>query len=235
MQGSLITGMSTPHNTRIVYLWQRFSARKATPAELDELFALLATGEYDESSREYLRESLESAPEAAADPVRWQPVLDAILRPAEQTGISAPKRSPLRRIIRASMAAAAVLLLLVCIRLLLKNTDDGKIPATAGAITIPPGGNKAILTLAGGQQVILDSIANGTVAMQGNMQVLKLADGQLSYKQVEGASIVAYNTLTTPRGGQYQVVLPDGTRVWMNAASRLVYPTAFNGNERLVE
>ena len=101
---------------------------------------------------------------------------------------------------------------------------------------ILPGGDKAILTLANGSQIILDSAANGVVAQQGKTEVMKLANGQLVYKGAgDQENDVLYNTMATPRGGQYRLVLPDGSRVWLNAVSSIRFPTAFTGNERKVE
>jgi ferric-dicitrate binding protein FerR (iron transport regulator) len=107
-----------------------------------------------------------------------------------------------------------------------------------------PGGNKAVLTLGNGATIILDSAHTGALAQQGNTQVVKLNNGQLLYnhtaKNGENSltidhSPLTYNTLSTPRGGQYQLVLPDGSTVWLNAASSIRFPTAFTGNERNVE
>lgn len=101
---------------------------------------------------------------------------------------------------------------------------------------IEPGGNKAVLELADGSQLILDNQQNGTIAQQGNMNVIKLNSGQVSYdKKGDPAEEVFYNTLSTPRGGQYQIILPDGSKAWLNASSSLRFPTAFNGKERVVE
>ena len=101
---------------------------------------------------------------------------------------------------------------------------------------ITPGGNKAILTLDDGSTIVLDSATNGTLAQQGNAKVLKTDSGPLTYSIVKGKRAeVLYNTLATPRGGQYQLVLPDGSKVWLNATSSIHYPTAFIGNQRKVE
>ncbi len=98
-----------------------------------------------------------------------------------------------------------------------------------------PGGDKAVLTLADGSTIVLDSAKNGTLAQQGATQVIKLG-GKLAYDPTgTGSKEVVYNTITTPRGGQYQVELPDGSQVWLNAASSLRFPTAFAGKERRVE
>ncbi|SEO23655.1 FecR family protein [Mucilaginibacter sp. OK283] len=105
---------------------------------------------------------------------------------------------------------------------------------------ILPGGNKAILTLANGKQITLTGARNGTLAVQGAVAINKTADGRIVYDSSEKsrsdeAELNTYNTMTTPRGGQYWVVLPDGSRVLLNAASSLTYPTTFSGTERKVE
>ncbi len=95
---------------------------------------------------------------------------------------------------------------------------------------VAPGGNKAILTLANGRQIILDS-AQGNIVQQGSLKVINL-NGRLDY---EGqGNTVEYHTLSTPKGGQYKLVLPDGSDVWLNAASSITFPTAFRGKEREV-
>lgn len=102
---------------------------------------------------------------------------------------------------------------------------------------IPAGTDKAVLTLADGRKIALDSAANGQLARQGNAKVIK-AGGQLKYSNEAGAApgpAVAYNSISTPRGGQYQLVLQDGTKVWLNAATVFRFPAAFTGSERRVE
>ena len=102
---------------------------------------------------------------------------------------------------------------------------------------ILPGTNKATLTLSNGQKISLDDVANGEIAQQAGISITKSGDGQLIYTAVSGdkAIPIAQNTISTPRGGQYQLILPDGTKVYLNAASTLSYPTAFQDKERLVE
>lgn len=103
---------------------------------------------------------------------------------------------------------------------------------------LTPGGNKATLTLADGTAIVLDSAANGLLSNQQGIRVIKLKSGQLSYQNGKGdirSDVPVWNTLSTPRGGQYQLTLPDGTQVWLNAASSIRYPVAFNSQERKVE
>ncbi|MBB5438584.1 ferric-dicitrate binding protein FerR (iron transport regulator) [Pedobacter sp. AK017] len=105
---------------------------------------------------------------------------------------------------------------------------------------IEPAGNKAYLTLSNGKRIALDDATNGNIATQSNVQVSKTADGQLTYRAVEHSSStnlpVAYNTIETPKGGKYEIMLPDGTHVWMNAGSKLKYPVSFASlKERRIE
>lgn len=101
---------------------------------------------------------------------------------------------------------------------------------------VRPGGDRAMLTLADGTTITLDSASNGILSQQGNTKVVKLANGKLVYNTTDDqTSEVMYNTMSTPRGGQYRITLPDGTQVWLNAASSITYPTAFTGAERIVK
>ncbi len=99
---------------------------------------------------------------------------------------------------------------------------------------IPPGKNGAILTLADGTQVVLDSLANGKIATQSGTEVL-LNNNELVYDATAATGDASLNTITTPNGRQYHVTLPDGTEAWLNAASSIEYPVAFKGGERRVK
>jgi transmembrane sensor len=101
---------------------------------------------------------------------------------------------------------------------------------------VDPGRNNATLTLDNGTKIVLDSAANGTLAQQGNANVQKI-NGQISYLQTQETknSNPVYNTVATANGNQYQLVLTDGSKVWLNAASSIRFPATFTGNERKVD
>lgn len=143
-------------------------------------------------------------------------------------------------------AAAAILLFFLTATVYRLTTTDSSsanslAETSAGSVVtdLAPGGNKAILRLADGSAIILDSAADGTLSEQGNIKVEKLSNGLLAYtiggKQLTANDAAFYNTISTPRGGQYQVTLSDGTKVWLNAASSIRFPVFFAGNERRVE
>jgi len=151
---------------------------------------------------------------------------------------------PQRRIHRRWAWSAAAIALAVVIGAALffikgtRSVTSPSVVSTQSPTDRPPGSNKAILTLSGGQQLTLDSAAIGQLAQQTGAEIQKKANGLLEY--VPSATQkkivqVAYNILSTPRGGQYQLRLPDGSEVWLNAASTIRYPTAFTGGDRRVE
>src|SRR5260221_4449839 len=110
-------------------------------------------------------------------------------------------------------------------------------PQLAKAADAQPGSNRAVLTLANGRQINLDSTGNGVIASQGNMKVTKLPDGQLAYNKIaeEKPAPPAFNVLSTPRAGQFSLTLPDGSPAWLNNASSLPYPGSLTADSRKVE
>lgn len=137
------------------------------------------------------------------------------------------------RFLRPRLVAASILLVIatsVAIVVLpgRSSRDSGEAIAHA---EIQPGKKGALLTLADGSRISLDSVQQGVVALQGGVKA-KVDNGQLVYEGRGEAEI--YNTLSTPKGRQFQVTLPDGTQVWLNNASSIRYPMMFTGNDRKV-
>jgi len=136
-------------------------------------------------------------------------------------------------------AAAAVILLAASITIFVIRKDGTKQHTKPIAQVIRPGGNKATLTLSNGTRIVLDDAHNGQIAQQSNVNITKTANNQIVYAATgngsEQAAYTLQNTISTPNGGQYQLVLPDGTRATLNAASSLTYPAEFHGSERVVQ
>jgi len=213
-------------------LLEKYVSNRISDAEMRELFALLEDRRFDKDLEELVLRVMENAP--ATDtykPEEWNPVVDDILK--------ARRVIPMKR--RPSVAgwwwAAAVVLLVLGAGLFYPSNYKTAGPAEAAVAPTPvvPGSEGAILTLADGSKVVLDSVGNGTVAVQNGAKAV-VRNGQLIYDPtLEVDNQVYYNTLVTPRGRQYALVLPDGSKVWLNSGSSIRYPTVFNGKERLVE
>lgn len=226
---------------RVIYLLQQRLSGNETPAEQEELYTLLEDDGNMEILMAALTDLMWQAPAGTA-PVDTD-ARTAMLQSITGTDLTTPfveTATPLKAIHRFWWAAAvtAGLLLATGLYFLFRPVTAVK-PAPALAQRykndIAPGGNKAMLTLADGSSIVLDEARNDTLGHQGNTSIIKTQNGQVQYHAAGNTATVTYNTLSTPRGGQYQLTLPDGTRVWLNAASSLHFPTAFTGSHRTVE
>jgi len=118
----------------------------------------------------------------------------------------------------------------------LKGPDKVIVKLNNGPEDILPGEEKAVLILNDGTKVVLDSTANGLIAQQGSTSISNSDNGLLAYRSSgQTTKEMLYNTVSTPRGGQYKLELADGSKVWLNAASSLKFPTDFNADNRTVE
>lgn len=161
----------------------------------------------------------------------------AIAAPLEYDDYTARKRNKISRLGSLWLRYAAMTVLFAGAGFFYYNKKNARTKTAAPQAQmyaehthdVLPGSNKAMLTLSNGKTVALDEngkevITDGGIAIQND-------NGLLAYSK---SDVVTYNTMTTPRGGQYKLKLPDGTLVWLNASSSITYPTAFPGNTRMV-
>ncbi|HSC37284.1 MAG TPA: FecR domain-containing protein [Chitinophagaceae bacterium] len=224
------------------------------PSRVKTFLASYDSGHYSEEEHRAFVEWLKTAPaaelaavvetvgdltEAKTTFLPADPALAAKIAAVIET--PAAKLVPLYRFPFRRIAAAAVVLVLGLSVFFIFKRRPAKELIAAGTTSaykndLSPGGNKATLTLANGATIVLDSASDGRLAQQGNAAIVKTGSGQLSYTALGGKpGETLYNSLSTPRGGQYRIVLPDGSKVWLNAASSLRFPTVFTGAERKVE
>lgn len=234
-------------NERLAVLLRRFLEDRCTRVEVQELIDIIARRPDSGTLRELMKEQWNniSETEGIADP---QAKLEKMLREtrpaADETNTEQGKDiRPLWPTMNswARVAAAAAFVLVLAGGYYLNfngSTKRSEVSIEPTVEDIPPGSERAVLTLADGRKILLDNRDPGAVATQGNVRILKLDSGLLAYQPIDqaaSADAAQYNTLETPRGGQFQVTLPDGTRVWLNAASSLRYPATFSGSSREVE
>jgi len=266
----------------ILYLLERHLAGQLTESQRNELDEIMQNNDCEDVVKECLLLLMERANEGAQS--GGDLILQNILsvdktadQPVEtRGGVLFFWRRPM---VRRFAAAAVILAAVAGTWFFLREHRAGPAVATVTpkATTIKPGTNRAVLTLANGQQIVLDDAHNGVLGQQGKTSVIKLDSGQLAYADAGGTaantgtaanpgnsgatghpgnpgnpgatgnsgnpgnpgnpptSAILFNTIATPRGGQYQVTLPDHTKVWLNAESSLRFPTAFTDKQRTVE
>ncbi|WP_353196198.1 FecR domain-containing protein [Parapedobacter defluvii] len=188
----------------------RYLSNTATDEEMELFFGLLERGELEHALEKQLDQQYEPTP----------------VQPSEQRTIRPARKNGYRR-----MAAAAIVIILFTAGYYLLKSDILSPSSNESSVltAIPPGTNKASLTLADGRTVDLSSDKEGIVV------------GTDDVRYTDGSRVAAIQTtdadytITTPRGGQYQINLPDGTRVWLNAASVLTYPSRFSDDKREVK
>lgn len=220
----------------ITRLWEKFEAGTASKAELDLLFTQLNEGTHDKESLAFLEAGL-----AAHD--NYKPLDREYLTNRLQQILGSEKPARIHYLKTPWLRYAAILLLIAGTITYFYTTTPSfrRNPEVAHTqqVTAPqeilPGSNKAILTLSDGSTIILDSAGTGDIAREGNTKILKVNAGSISYRSAASGGEVLYNTISTPKGGQYQVTLPDGTNVWLNAVSSIRFPTSAADKERIVE
>ncbi len=191
---------------------------------------------------------LDNGPELMPSQARniWKQITSDARYTASAVHITGNQSPTIKLYRRTWFQVAATLLVFLAVGLIFFNRQFSQPVASKRYVKhkntniILPGSAKATLTTANGEMLVLEQAANGLIAKSGNMKVFKTHNGQVIYnlkdqKPLSPVQQVSYNTLTTPKGGEYQVVLADGTKIWLNAASSITYPTAFNTKERRVK
>lgn len=213
-------------------LFTRYLNGTCSPAEWEELLTLVSG--IEEEDADTLIEPLQQLWEQARNkelPSRAH----LIDREKMYAAITQEVETPVRRIRWQWVAAAAVVAGLLILAGLFYPDHAKKESVTVAPEQVMPGFNKAVLTLANGQQIVLDSTVTGPIGQQGGTSIANI-NGRLTYQANDAtAHEVTYNTVTTARANQCQLVLPDGSSVWLNAASSIRFPTAFSGKNRTVE
>ncbi|MEI3801286.1 MULTISPECIES: FecR family protein [unclassified Chitinophaga] len=223
--------------TRLRYLFHLFVNDSGTPEEIREFWQLVGDLENDDPVKEELWQLWGKTPhDKFARKTDWDQTLMHIRSGIHEWEQQQPAyQQPRHNSWLAAAAVAAFLLLAGGAYLWLRQPEKPRLAVAPDVPAIVPGHEGAILTLSDGSTVVLDSLGNGVVAKQNGTQVT-LNNGRLAYNSeaISGTGGMSYNTMTTPRGRQFQLVLPDGTKVWLNAESSLRYPVAFNAGERRV-
>jgi ferric-dicitrate binding protein FerR (iron transport regulator) len=211
-----------------------------SPQEVERFLSLVSSAETDDAVLNHIRLIMSGPGDMLREDTRdrLQKTLEHVLSAAAAD--ESPRRdSPVRlhrRIWRYVAAASVVLIMAGAGIYLLSGVHE---PGTGGAASrlvthdVLPGGNKATLTLANGTTIVLDSAHHEHLPSQGAPAGINITNGLVSYNPLRAGGKIAgspqYNTLSTPKGGQYQLELADGTKVWLNAASSIRYPTSFEG------
>lgn len=203
---------------RLRYLLRQYMDGRCSKEELAELYAAVASSEHETVADLLDEEFRQTQPGPVVKDVDWEHMFNSIVRkkPAKQINI------------RRYMAAAAVIMLLIIAGGFYRHTHKSNVIQQ----DIMPGNDKAMLTLADGSTITLDSAGNRLI--QQGKTAIQQQGGKLQYNAQNTDGSISYNTLSTPRGGQFRITLPDGTDVWLNAASSLRYPVAFTGKQREV-
>jgi transmembrane sensor len=233
-------------DNRLDLLFERYLNRTTTDEEYQELMQLLQQPDNEAAVKQLLDQLWAQLAIDNRLPAGKADALFASIMAADRViSVVSPDRQPVRRLFIKRIAVAAAILMLISTGWwFYYNKFSKPVPSTSTLAVvndIPPGRNNALLILADGRRINLDSAANGNVAEEGST-VIRKRDGQILYDAADRQSAIGskqsatpLNTVSTARGNQYKLILPDGSAVWLNAESSVRFPVAFTGRERRIE
>lgn len=235
-----------PDSRNIENLFQKYISNTCSREEMGQLLGMIENENQDHAFAKQLKAHWDKIAEQANNgDVNVQDKFAQLMREVRMFTADdmVPERKTKRWYVRLAAAAIVFCLLSAGAYFLLKrDSSSAQVAKKENTVQnknnndVLPGKNTAILTLADGSTVALDETQNGIVSTQGNAKVVKLDNGMLTYKTSDHRPAeMVYNTITTPKGGQYQLILSDGSKVWLNAASSLKFPATFTGKDRKVE
>ncbi len=222
---------------RFYQLITHYQTGELSPGEWQEFSAMLS----DDTYKDWINADIQDTFDKMESNVLWNNELKNEIWANIETHSIVPARHRIRFLTKSRVRYAAAILLLVAGAATWRLMKAPPWAATAKNNSRPlqqdvlPGGDKAVLTLADGTRITLDDAEKGFITSQGSTKIAKQDNGQLTYtagKDSPDGSL--YNTISTPRGGQYRIVLPDGSKVWLNALSSIKFPAKFTGAGRNV-
>ncbi len=210
---------------------QRYKDGRASKEEEEFLFAYYELFDLEE-------DVLDQKTDAARDDLKKN-IKDEIERKLQQDEFNPDEniRTPWTFYFKRTLAAMIIAAGLLGYFLYRPKPVQEKLPESltkAESVQIVPGKNDAVLTLEDGKMIVLNEQNEGLVTQQAGVSITKTKEGQLAYEVTE-PQVAVIHTIRTPRGGQYQITLEDGTRIWLNSASSIRFPTIFARDERIVE
>jgi transmembrane sensor len=227
---------------KIKLLFERYLKNQATREEIEQLLDYFDLAEEEDTLQQFIAEQLAKNEFLSLENDEMLKAFHATDVFLEGQVLSLkPKRKGVHQ--KYIAIAASVVLLLATGLLLLNNLNHKRdiAPKEIAVKDVPPGNNKATLTLGSGKTIILEEANMDKIALDEGIAIRKGEKGELIYqakpenKLTKPEKRLSYHTIKTPKGCQYEVVLPDGSKVWLNAASSITFPVSFNRKERRVQ